>query len=59
MKTGDLVISPTFGITGIVVSFLDFGYKLHSYRGTVKILKGDGGMITLDVHTDDEWKVIS
>lgn len=59
MKTGDLVTSPTFGITGIVVSFLDFGYKLHSYRGTVKILKDDGSVINLDVHTGDEWKVLT
>lgn len=58
MIIGDLVTSRVFGITGIVVSILDFGYKLHSYQGTMKILGNSGNLITLDVHKEDDWRVV-
>lgn len=61
MKPGDLVTSPVFGITGIVVQkwMIPLRVTMDSYQGTAKILKDDGCVITLDIHTGDVWRVIS
>jgi hypothetical protein len=61
VKRGDLVSSSTFGITGIIVQkwMIPLRVTMDSYQGTAKILKDDGGVITLDIHGGDVWRVIS
>lgn len=59
VRIGDLVSSPSHGVMGIVISFLDLGYPWRSYHGTVKVVDVSGGVITLDVHSGDEWELIS
>ena len=63
MNTGNYVTSTRFPSPGIVVrKWMDKErakiYK-RTYQFTIDLLEVTGKILTLDIHADDEWKVIS
>ena len=62
MNIGNFVSSNRFPSPGIVVrKWIQIGGKelFRSYRFTIDLLDVTGKVITIDIHNDDEWKVIS
>ena len=63
MNTGNFVTSILFPESGIIVRkcVVEENLKVfpESYQFTIDLLNISGRVITLDIHADDEWKVIS
>ena len=63
MNTGNFVSSILFPSPGIVVrKWVDKErVKIYqrTYQFTIDLLEVTGKILTVDIHTDDEWKVIS
>ena len=63
MNTGNYVTSILFPSPGIVVrKWVDkerAKFYKRTYQFTIDLLEVTGKILTLDIHTDDEWKVIS
>jgi len=63
MNTGNFVTSILFPSPGIVVrKWVDKERaKIYqrTYQFTIDLLEVTGKILTLDIHEDDEWKVIS
>lgn len=63
MNTGNYVSSNRFPSPGIVVrKWIQIGRKElfpRTYQFTIDLLDVIGRVITIDIHSDDEWKVIS
>jgi len=63
MNTGNYVTSILFPSPGIVVrKWVDKERaKIYqrTYQFTIDLLEVTGKILTLDIHEDDEWKVIS
>ena len=63
MNTGNLVSSILFPESGIVVRkwVVEENVKVfpETYQFTIHLLNVSGRVITLDIHTGDEWKVLT
>ena len=63
MNTGNFVTSILFPESGIIVRkcVVEENLKVfpETYQFTIDLLNISGRVITLDIHADDEWKVIS
>jgi len=63
MNTGNFVTSILFPSPGIVVKkWVDKERaKIYqrTYQFTIDLLEVTGKVISIDIHSDDEWKVIS
>ena len=63
MNTGNFVSSILFPSPGIVVrKWVDKErVKIYqrTYQFTIDLLEVTGKVISIDIHSDDEWKVIS
>ncbi len=63
MNTGNYVTSILFPSPGIVVKKRVDKERAkiyqRTYQFTIDLLEVTGKILTVDIHTDDEWKVIS
>lgn len=62
MNIGNYVTSIFFPTTGLVVKKWVINERAkdfpHSYQFTIELLENNGHLSILDIHEDDEWKIL-